>query len=124
MPDDIANVVRDEQRTSPVDRHAYGAAKSIALGIDKLGEYVLGRPDRASIGKRDEYDFVAASRFAIPRAVLADKRPASIVPRQQTAAIEHQSEWDDVVAECVVGSDGADNQIRTRGCTRTSTCWP
>src|SRR5665811_572032 len=41
-PDDIADIVRDQQSARPVDRHAYGTAKSIALGIDKTGQYVLG----------------------------------------------------------------------------------
>ena len=77
-PDDIADIVRDEQSACPVHRHAYGAAKSIALGIDKADKYVLGSPNRASIGKRYEYNFVAAARFVIPRAVLADERPAGI----------------------------------------------
>ena len=47
--------------------------------------------------------------------MLADECPAGIAPRQETAAIEHQSEWGDMVAERVVGRDGAGDQIGTLG---------
>jgi hypothetical protein len=81
-PYDIANIVRDEQGTCPVDRHAGWTTQGIALRIDESGQYILGSSNGMSVGEGHEYDLVAAPRLPIPGAVLADERPAGIVLRK------------------------------------------
>src|SRR4026207_1267398 len=89
-PDDIADVIRNEQRARSIHHHAHRAAERVAVGIEETGEHVFRRAGGPAAGERHEDDLVAAARVAVPGAVLAYKRAAGIARRQEAAAIEHQ----------------------------------
>src|SRR5688572_28263187 len=70
-PDDVADVVGDEERAARVDRDADGAAEGLALGADEAAQHLDRVARRFSGGEGHEDHVVAATRLAVPGAVLA-----------------------------------------------------
>src|SRR5688500_5842778 len=70
-PDDVADVVGDEQRAALVDHDSDWAAEGLAVGADEAAQHLDRVARRFSGGEGHEDHVVAATRLAVPGAVLA-----------------------------------------------------
>src|ERR1017187_8298167 len=72
-PDDVAEVVSHQQRAPLIQRHADRPTEGVAIATYEPGQYNHGQPGGLSVLEGNKDDFVAATRPAIPRTVLADE---------------------------------------------------
>lgn len=56
-----------------VDCNTHGSATGLAVLAHESRQYINGQPRRPSVGERNEDNFVAAERLAVPGAVLSDE---------------------------------------------------
>src|SRR5262249_17773216 len=103
-PNRVSDVIRDPQRARLVDGDADRTSPRATVVMDKAGQHVDGRARRPTLRERYEDHPIAAQRFAVPRAVLADEGTALERLRQRTAGIEGEAERRRVVAERVIGN--------------------
>src|SRR5690606_19492671 len=101
-PDDVGEIVGDDQRAARVDAHADRAAAGEAVFAEEA-EYEIDRfAGRTAIAERDENDLVADRWIAVPAAVFADENTIGerVSHRRHR---EGEAECGDVRAERIVG---------------------
>src|SRR5262252_6567298 len=70
-PHRVADVVRDDQRAVPIDRHAHRAPAGLSI-LDETGDEIHRLTNGAAVLESDERDLVAIQLRPVPAAVLAD----------------------------------------------------
>src|SRR5687768_11425913 len=74
-PDDIRQVVGDQQRAARIDRDPDRTPAGLSVLAHEAGDEVDRLPGRPAAAERDEDDLVAGRLVAIPAAVHSDEDP-------------------------------------------------
>src|ERR1017187_1839792 len=111
-PDDVADVVSHQQRAPLIQRHADRPTEGVAIATYEPGQYNHGQPGGLSVLEGNKDDFVAATRPAIPRAVLADEHAGRERGREGRTGRPSQAQRGSMRTQCVVRSDGRGYQVR------------
>ena len=121
-PDDVADIICDQQRAGLVDCDAHGTPPCLVVRADKAGEYIFGCTLWLSIPEGNENNLVAAARIAIPRPVLANESSTAILLTEQRGRVECQPQRGRMRAESIIGLDGPPTRSGRGGLARASTC--
>src|SRR6185295_13194318 len=81
-PDDVADIICNEQSAGAIHRDADRPALRLAARVEKARKEIFDLAFRPTFAERDEHDFVANERASIPGAVLADEGAAPILLRE------------------------------------------